>query len=204
MKKQLSEAQVEKLIIKEITRKDKDTLTFEEMVNGFKRKLAKFDPVKNSFEIETYFGHNIGKTTITENLIKAGKIKKDWIKPYKTKTGKTRNGLKGLYVFLHKDIPFYVGISKNVIARLEQHLKGKNHNTSTLAFNMTKLRKKIKGEEHTGTRDKLDYDEVLPAKEFLKRQKLAIINFDNDDELYIFEVYTALKLKTFLNNFGTH
>lgn len=180
--------------------------TFEEIISGFEEKLKNFNPVENCFELENYFGAGKGVVTSRNLLLRDEKIGHDWLRTYETKEGKEKIDFKGLYVFVHDDTPFYVGISKGVIGRLGQHLKGKNHNTSTLAFKMGLIRFEIlNSKKFKGKRKDLNYEtDVEPIKKLLLRQKVAFLQIDNDDELALFEIYCSKKLKTMLNSFQTH
>ena len=163
-------------------------------------------PSKNSFAIADYFGEGVGYVTARKKLIADGKVKAEWLRKYKTKKGKVKYDFKGLYVFLNDDSPFYVGISKGVIGRVFQHLKGHNHNTSTLAYNISLIRHELlTGERHSGTRNELNFKtNVEPAKLFLSKQRIAFHHVNDTQELYLFEVYCAMKFQTLLNKFETH
>ena len=202
----MKEQQIENKIISAICQKRQNPKTFKEIIDGFNQKLIDFNPIENCFEIEKYFGEGKGLSTSQELLEKDYKISTDWLRNYKTKKGNVKTDFKGLYVFVHEKTPFYVGISKGVIGRLNQHVKGRNHNTSTLAFNIGRIRYKlINGVEFTGERKDLNYDsEVEPVKQFLLKQKVAFLNIDNDDELALFEIYCSMQLRTWLNSFETH
>ncbi len=202
----MNEQKINNEIIKTIFQKRKGSKSFEEIIAGFEKKFHDFNPVNNCFDIEQYFGKGKGKSTSIKLLTKDDRINKDWLREYETKNGNPKIDFKGLYVFIHNNKPFYVGISKGVVGRIHQHVKGKNHNTSTLAFKIGRIRYKfIKGTEFTGERKKLNYEsEVEPVKEFLMKQKIAFIHIDNDDELSLFEIYCSMKLGTWLNSFETH
>lgn len=111
----------------------------------------------------------------------------------------------GCYVMLDGGRPIYVGISRNVIGRLRQHLLGKTHYEATLAYAMAQDRRPTKG-----TRN-----EVMGKPEFrmvfdhvqmdLRKMSVASIEIDNPVELYLFEAYAALSLHTWeWNTFRTH
>ncbi len=180
--------------------------SFSDLVKDFDTKFANFDPTANCFEIGNYFGAGIGQVAATKKLIADGKIKSEWLREYQTKKGKTKNDFMGLYVFVNDNSPFYVGISKGVIGRIFQHTKGHNHNTSTLAYNIGLIRYELlTGQKHLGDRKELNFKtEVEPVKEFLLRQKIALLPIDNHEELYLFEIFCSMKLQTFLNKFETH
>lgn len=198
--------QVENKILKIIKQQRKFNRTFEEIIKGFDKKLSDFKPLDNCFDIETYFGSGIGQAGATKKLLADKRIQSDWLRDYHTKKENKKNDFKGLYVFFHKDTPFYVGISKGVIARIFQHTKGHSHNTSTLAYNIGLVRYEIiNGKPYLGDRKDLNFaTEVAPVKEFLMKQKIALIKIDDNEELYLFELYVSMKLQTWLNKFETH
>ena len=87
-----------------------------------------------------------------------------------------------------------------------QHVKGKSHYTSTLAFMIGKKHYELReGKEFNDGRKKLVFEtDVEPIKDFLLKQKVAFINIENDDELALFEIYCSLQFGTYLNTFKTH
>lgn len=182
--------------------------SFSDIVNNFEDKLASFDPVNNCVEIEKYFNTSAGNgmASILKKLLTDNVFKSEDICTYKTKGGKNKTDVKGLYVFVHGNEPIYVGISRGIIYRTLQHLRGKSHNTSTLAFNIGLIRHQIfQGEEYTGVRKDFDYNNnVTPAKDFLFKQKIAFLPIENSEELYLFEIFCAMKLGCWLNKFETH
>jgi len=111
----------------------------------------------------------------------------------------------GLYVLIKNGRPFYVGISRHVVARLRQHLMGKRHTNATLAFQMA--RKKWNGE---GNRKQIEKratfkKEFEKAKNTLAKCKVAFIEISDPLTLYVFEVYAAVQLNTLeWNKFETH
>ncbi len=123
----------------------------------------------------------------------------------KNKKINSETDFKGLYIFLHGKNPFYIGISRGVIGRIQQHLKGKNHNTATLAFKIGSQIYISENKEKYTTREKLDFkNEIEPVKDFLMKQKIVLIPVNDDDELALFEIYCSIKLETKLNSFKTH
>lgn len=200
------EPEIESKLVEIIRQKRKREKTFSEIIGDFDSKLLKHDPIENSFAIEKYFGNGSGHVSATNKLTIDKKISADWLREYKTKKGKIKKDFKGVYVFIHGDMPIYVGISKGVIGRIFQHLKGHNHNTSTLAYNIGLIRYAIlNGEDYSGGRKDFNFkSEVEPVKRFLLKQKIAFLPVENDEELYLFEVYIAMKLQCWLNRFETH
>lgn len=180
--------------------------SFQTLVNNFPEKLDEFDPVNNCIEIQSYFGEGYGSVSAKEKLLKDGIIENNWLYKYVTKKGKEKEDFKGIYIFLYHKIPFYVGISKGVIGRILQHVKGNNHFTSTLAYNIALLQYEKKfDKEYIGERKKFDFkNNVTPVKKFLLHQQIAFLPIFCDEELYLFEIYCAMKYGTMLNSFETH
>ena len=197
---------IEKKIIEKIIARRDFTKSFSDIVNNFDTMFSDFTFDDNSIPIQDYFGEGFGRANATKKLLINGHVKKDWLRDYKTKKNKSKTDFKGLYVFLHGNTPFYVGISKGVIGRVNQHVKGHNHNTSNLAYKIALKKYEIEiGKKYMGGRKELNFKtEVKPIKDFLLKQKVAWLNIDNDEELFLFEIYCSMKLKTTLNDFRTH
>jgi predicted GIY-YIG superfamily endonuclease len=187
----------EQKIIEQVTKPREISKSFWDIVNEFESKFSEFNPIDNCFEIKDYFGKDLGKTSAKNKLIKDNKIKEKWL------DGKD---FMGIYVFIHERSPFYVGISKGIIGRITQHIKGRTHNTSTLAYKIGLIRYKLlNGKEYNGNRKDLNFEtEVEPIKGFLLKQKIALYHIENPEELYLFETFCSMKLKTCLNVFETH
>jgi len=180
--------------------------SFCTITESFKQKLEEFDPVDTCFPIQQYFRKGNGLAAIKRNLLVDKIFKPSDIYEYQTKGGKNKKDVKGIYVFVHNTTPFYVGISRGIIHRTLQHLRGNSHNTSTLAFNIGLIKYKIEnGEKYIGTRKEFDYNfNVAPAKDFLIEQKIAFLPIANTEELYLFEIYCAMEMGCWLNKFETH
>ena len=202
----MTDQEIEENILEKIKAPMTISKSFSELVSGFESKYAKIDFNKSSFPINQYFGSSMGQVSATLKLLADNKIKQDWLEDRYTKNGNIKNDFKGIYFFINDKTPFYVGISKGVIGRILQHTKGHSHNTSTLAYNIGLLRYElISGNKYLGVRKELNFkNEVEPVKKFLLNQKIAFLHIDNDYELYLFEVYCSMKLRTILNNFETH
>lgn len=198
------ESDITQRVLERISQKREYKKQFTDLINEFESKFEAFNPVKNCFEISACF--TSGKGDAKKKLLENGLISKHWLRDYETRNGKLKNDFQGLYVFVSGDVPFYVGISRGVIGRIDQHLKGRSHNTSTLAYNIGIIRHElISGKKYTGTRDGFDFvSGVEPAKEFLRKQKIALIHIENTEELYLFEIFCAMKLRCWLNSFETH
>ena len=202
----MTDKEIEKAILKKIKVKRTIPKTFSELVDSFESKFSNFDYHANCFPINDYFGTGSGQALATSKLIADKRIEQNWLREYQTKEGNTKIDFMGLYFFLNDKTPFYVGISKGVIGRILQHIKGHNHNTSTLAYNIGLLRYELmNGEKHSGIRKELDFkNEVGPVKKFLLNQQIAFLHIDNYEELYLFEIYCSMRLRTILNTFETH
>lgn len=198
---------IESTLIETILQKQVYKKTFYEIVDNFEEKLKNFDPVNKAIEIERYFGiGGEGAAIIRKRLINDKVFNQEDIYTYQTKGGKNKTDVKGLYVFVHKNTPIYVGISRGIIHRTLQHLRGKSHNTSTLAYNIGLIRHEIvNGKGYEGKRKAFDYSiNVSPSKEFLLKQKIAFLPIENTEEMYLFEIFCAMKLQCWLNKFETH
>lgn len=193
--------EINQKILNIITNKRKISKSFDNIIEGFIEKLKRLNPTKNFINVEEYFGINIGKAIAKNLLLKNKIIKNEWLKNHQTK-----DDFKGLYVFLHDKRPFYVGISKSVIRRILQHVKGNTHNSSTLAYKIGLLKYELEtGGKFDGKRKELDFkNKVEPIKAFLMKQNIAFIPIENDEDLVLFEIYCSMKFRTKLNTFETH
>jgi hypothetical protein len=111
----------------------------------------------------------------------------------------------GCYVHLHDSSAFYVGISRRLVERLQDHVKGDSHYKASLAYLMTN--KKV---QHKLTRDDAMKDPAFrsafdDARTFLRASSVAFIKINNPLERYLFEAYCAMELDTCeWNTFDTH
>lgn len=111
----------------------------------------------------------------------------------------------GCYVFIEGEKPVYVGISRGVVKRLVQHLNHDSHYSASLVFRMAS-----KEYPHEMKRDQAMKDDQFRAaffgrQEHLRNMKVAYVEINNDLELYLFEVFAAMRLDTDTwNTFRTH
>ncbi|MCW0159669.1 GIY-YIG nuclease family protein [Burkholderia pseudomallei] len=111
----------------------------------------------------------------------------------------------GCYVFVDIDRPVYVGISRNVVKRLVQHLNFESHYSASLVYRMAS-----EDFPHEMKRDQAMKDDqfrrvFLTAQGRLREMSVAYVEIDNDLELYLFEVLAAMRLDTDTwNTFRTH
>ncbi len=132
-------------------------------------------------------------------LFSIGKSEKTILKQLKL----PQKDFKGLYVFWESETAVYVGISKNVIRRLVQHIKGTTYHSSTLPIKILKM----DDENAYGKLGRKEFtSEILKLVQYGKIQKMKIsfISIDDDVELYLFEVYCAIELDCRYNTFETH
>ncbi len=116
---------------------------------------------------------------------------------------------RGCYVLLEGERPVYVGISKHVIARLMEHVRGSDHFTATLAYRIA-----VAEHPHTMTAQAAMNDSAFrahfeAARASLLKWRVAFVEIENPLELYVFEAYCALELNTGCdtggwNTFATH
>ena len=172
--------------------------TFNKIIREISRKYEKSNPLNNCIEIKEYFGIGKGIKTTKDLLIKNNIIKSNCLV-----TNNKKVDFKGLYIICNENIPFYVGISKGVISRINQHIKGKSFNNSTLAYNIGLIQyEKNNGQKYGGTRKELILkSKVEPVKNFLINQKVTFLPIENNEERYISEIFYSMKLQTYLNNF---
>jgi len=111
----------------------------------------------------------------------------------------------GCYVFIDEDKPIYVGISRSVLKRLVQHLNFDSHYSASLVYRMA-----TEDYPHEMKRDQAMKDEQFKAVFFsvqnrLRQMKVAFVEVTNDIELYLLEVFVAMRLDTDTwNTFRTH
>ncbi|MBB6143635.1 hypothetical protein HNQ77_001584 [Silvibacterium bohemicum] len=106
---------------------------------------------------------------------------------------------------LESGTPFYVGISRSVIRRLRQHVKGENHFSASLAYRMANNKFPHKMTRDLAMADPEFRSEFDIARALLQRARVAFVEIDNPLELYLFEAYCAMELNTCeWNSFRTH
>lgn len=197
---------LEQKIIETICQSRNYQKSFEMIIGNMNDRFNLFNPNQDTISVEKYFGSGMGEKTAKKSLLKAGIIQSEWLRPYLTKEGKEKIDFRGLYIFLNNTVSFYVGISKGVIGRICQHVKGKSHYTSTLAFKIGLIiYEASNNEKFNGKRMQFDFNTyVEPAKNFLMKQKVSLFHIENIEELALFEIYCSMKLGTWLNDFETH
>lgn len=111
----------------------------------------------------------------------------------------------GCYVFVDGEEPIYVGISRGVITRIRQHLCGRTHFDASLAYAMARKTPGTKGSRKS-LMERAAFQAVFnERRDYLRRLDVAYIGIVNPVELYVFEAYAALSLRTHeWNTFRTH
>lgn len=111
----------------------------------------------------------------------------------------------GCYVLMEGAKPIYVGISRSVIKRLVQHVKGRTHFDASLAYRIASDKYAHNMNREAAMSDLKFKKEFERARNYIFSLKAAFINIESDFELYLFEAYCALELKTSKwNTFRTH
>jgi hypothetical protein len=109
------------------------------------------------------------------------------------------------YVFIENEIPIYVGISRKVIGRILQHINMPNHNAASLAYRMAREKYPHKMSRTDSMKDPKFLEQFSFAQTRLRKMKVAYVEIENDLELYLFEVFASVSLKTSKwNTFRTH
>lgn len=115
----------------------------------------------------------------------------------------------GCYLLLDKCKPVYVGISRSVLSRLRQHVRGTTSSDASLAYRIARKRGDH-GLDPKITRKKAMGNERFKRcfnkeKEYLKTLNVAFVRIDNPLVLYVFEPYCATYFDTReWNTFETH
>ena len=116
---------------------------------------------------------------------------------------------QGAYFFYdtHNKRIVYVGISRNIRSRLLQHINHKSSLSASLAYLIAKdglKEKSIKEIKECFEKAKEENNCRNKYQEEIKKFKVAFVENENYFELALFEIYAAIKLKTYWNSFRTH
>jgi predicted GIY-YIG superfamily endonuclease len=118
-----------------------------------------------------------------------------------------KSDFSGCYVLIdvHKEEPIYVGISRRVVQRVLEHVKGRTHNSASLLYRMASEKA-----PHSNTRDAAMRSDAFKqafeeSKKYIKSLSVAFIEIGDPVELYLFELYCCMELDTSRwNTFRTH
>ena len=103
---------------------------------------------------------------------------------------------RGCYVLLDGGRPVYVGISKHVLTRLQEHVRGTDHFTATLAYRIAAFRHPHGKTAATAMRDEDFRSRFEESQRQLQELSVAFVAIENPLVLYLFEPYCALDLDT--------
>jgi predicted GIY-YIG superfamily endonuclease len=111
----------------------------------------------------------------------------------------------GCYLLLDRDKAEYVGISRDVFARLRQHITGKTHYDASLAYRMAKVVKDFNGTRDEAMQDAAFLEQFNERRSFIQSLSCSFVRIDNPLELYLFEAFCSMELDTGdWNTFVTH
>jgi hypothetical protein len=111
----------------------------------------------------------------------------------------------GCYVLIDGGAPIYVGISRKVLNRLRQHVRGRSHFDASLAYAIAQHRQPTPGGRTAAMATAKFRSAFQEAQKYLRGLSVAFIRIDNPLELYVFEAYAAMSLGTHQwNTFRTH
>lgn len=111
----------------------------------------------------------------------------------------------GCYVFIEIGEPIYVGISRGVLARLRQHFTGTTHFDASLVYAIAQRRVPTPGKRSDVMKNPRFKEAFAVAQQYLRSLEVAFVQIENALELYVFEAYAAMELKTHQwNTFRTH
>lgn len=145
------------------------------------------------------------KFSINQVFVESNVTLSEWRKRLKTK-----NKVKGLYVFWEKLASLdsysaiYTGISRDVVKRLGQHLCGTSHNEASLPILLLKAEYPQTYGRHVRKRTKFLEEDIKMGQQQLYDKYVSFIEVEDDVELYLFEVFVSIELKCKHNKFTTH
>lgn len=167
---------------------DNCTHTFEELAATV--LPGHFERLQKAVESPLPASAFVGAKSVTRNLLAKHERSTDF---------------PGCYVFIDQGKPVYVGISRSVLKRLVQHLNFDSHYSASLVYRMAS-----EDYPHEMKRDQAMKDEqfrliFFSAQDRLRQMEVAFVEVANDLELYLLEVYVAMRLDTDVwNTFRTH
>lgn len=173
-----------------------DTRPFGEITRKFDESFGFLLKKENRLSVSEYFGEDVGIKTTQEKLKNIFPLRKN------------DKYFQGIYLFFLDEEPIYTGISRVVLNRLQQRVKGSSHFTSSLCYKMgANHYEEINGRKHSGGRKGLcfkTYSEPFKIK-LRNSAQVAILPVKSAIELYLLECYVAVEAKThFYNRFETH
>ncbi|HWE96588.1 MAG TPA: hypothetical protein VG269_21695 [Tepidisphaeraceae bacterium] len=113
--------------------------------------------------------------------------------------------VSGCYVLMEISKPYYVGISRGVVGRLIQHVRGRTHFDASLAYRVASERQRHGMRRQEAMEAPAFLAAFQEAKLFLASLNVAFIEIGCPVELYAFELYCCMELDTCQwNTFRTH
>ena len=113
--------------------------------------------------------------------------------------------VSGCYVLLEAGRQIYVGISRGVLQRLRQHVRGTTHFDASLAYRIATARQPHNQTRSAAMADAAFHARFRVAQTYLRGLQAAFVEIDNPVELYLFEAFAAMELDTCDGNtFATH
>jgi hypothetical protein len=111
----------------------------------------------------------------------------------------------GCYLFQEGTRAIYVGISRSVLGRIRQHLRGKTHFDASLAYRMAKRKMPTRLQRTEAMQDAAFQVVFEECQAYLRTLQVSFIPIENDLVIYLFEAYCAIELDTAdWNTFRTH
>ncbi len=117
---------------------------------------------------------------------------------------------RGIYVFYENGGPIYVGRTNRMRSRLRAHgRQGSTHHSATFAFVLAREAAQSTGVRLSGSRSEMEKDPIFSAlfseaKRRISRMHVRAIRVDDPIMQTLFEVYTAMVLRTPYNDFDNH
>jgi hypothetical protein len=124
-----------------------------------------------------------------------------------------RFGLKSdpraCYVLVDKGRPVYVSISKAVIKRLMEHVRGRDHFAATLAYRIAAAKHPHDKTAAEAMKDAEFHVRFAEQRDYLRGLDVAFVKIANPLVLHLFEAYCVMDLDTGIdvggwNTFRTH
>ncbi|HEY9083706.1 MAG: hypothetical protein COA31_005470 [Flavobacteriales bacterium] len=117
---------------------------------------------------------------------------------------------RGIYLFIVKGIPIYVGRTNRMRARLLEHSRpSSKHNAASFAFKLAKEQANkmcidTKLKRSALVKDKKFNKLFSKSKQQVAAMDIKYIEINNPIEQYLFELYVSEMLKTPYNDFENH
>ena len=131
--------------------------------------------------------------------------------PIRQRGDKFKLPKKGIYVFYENGDPIYVGRTRDMLRRLNDHCRSSSrHNSATFAFMIAKREAEDARVDTKVVRRELEINPIFSAlytkaKERVSRMPFRVVQVDDPILQTLFEVYASISLGTdIFNDFETH